>query len=49
VAGRVAEPPAGVWPLAIAGPALLAVPLWRRSLRASLAVGLVFGAAFSFR
>jgi len=41
-----AFPPAGAWPLAIAGPALLVVALWRRSLRASLVVGLVFGAAF---
>ncbi len=41
-----AFPPAGVWPLAVAGPALLTVALWRRSLRASLVVGLVFGAAF---
>jgi apolipoprotein N-acyltransferase len=41
-----AFPPVGAWPLAIAGPALLTVALWRRSLRASLVVGLVFGAAF---
>ena len=41
-----AFPPVGVWPLAIAGPALLTVALWRRRLRASLVVGLVFGAAF---
>ena len=41
-----AFPPAGAWPLAIAGPALLTVALWCRSLRASLVVGLVFGAAF---
>ena len=39
-------PPVGAWPLAIAGPALLTVALWRRCLRASLVVGLVFGAAF---
>ena len=38
--------PSGAWPLAIGGPALLTVALWRRSLRASLVVGLVFGAAF---
>jgi len=43
-----AFPPAGVWPLAAAGPALLTVALWRRSLRASLLIGLVFGAAFFF-
>jgi apolipoprotein N-acyltransferase len=41
-----AFPPVGAWPLAVAGPALLAVALWRRSLGASLVVGLVFGAAF---
>ena len=41
-----AFPPAGAWPLAIGGPALLTVALWRRSLGASLVVGLVFGAAF---
>ncbi len=40
-----AFPPVGAWPLAVAGPALLAVALWRRSPRASLVVGLVFGAA----
>jgi apolipoprotein N-acyltransferase len=41
-----AFPPAGIWPLAAAGPALLTVALWHRSLRGSLAVGLVFGLAF---
>jgi len=41
-----AFPPIGIWPLAPAGPALLAVALWRRSLRASLLAGLVFGLAF---
>ncbi len=41
-----AFPPAGFWPLAAAGPALLAVALWRRSLRGSFAVGLGFGLAF---
>jgi apolipoprotein N-acyltransferase len=39
-------PPAGVWPLAVVGPALLVVALWRRSLRGSMLIGLVFGAAF---
>ena len=43
-----AFPPVGVWPLAAAGPALLAVALAGRSLRASLCVGLAFGAAFFF-
>jgi len=41
-----AFPPAGFWPLAAAGPALLVVALWRRSLRGSFGVGLVFGLAF---
>jgi apolipoprotein N-acyltransferase len=41
-----AFPPAGIWPLAPAGPALLAAALWRRTLRASLLTGLVFGLAF---
>lgn len=40
-----AFPPAGVWPLAPAGPALLAVALWRRGYRATLLTGLVFGLA----
>jgi apolipoprotein N-acyltransferase len=40
-----AFPPVGAWPLAIVGPALLTVALWHRSLRASLLIGLVFGAA----
>ncbi|MGH3171423.1 MAG: apolipoprotein N-acyltransferase [Trebonia sp.] len=43
-----AFPPAGIWPLAIAGPALLAVALSGRSLRASFLTGLVFGVAFFF-
>jgi apolipoprotein N-acyltransferase len=41
-----AFPPVGVWPLAVLGPALLTVAVWGRSLRASLLVGLIFGAAF---
>jgi apolipoprotein N-acyltransferase len=41
-----AFPPAGVWPLAAAGPALLAVALWRRSLRGAALVGFTFGLAF---
>ena len=43
-----AFPPAGIWPLAAAGPALLAIALSGRSLRASFVVGLVFGIAFFF-
>jgi apolipoprotein N-acyltransferase len=38
--------PAGVWPLAVAGPALLVVTLYGRSLRGAFAVGLAFGLAF---
>ena len=41
-----AFPPAGIWPLAVAGPALLVVALWHRSLRASFLIGLAFGIAF---
>jgi len=40
-----AFPPAGAWPLAPLGPALLVVALQGRSLRASFAVGLLFGLA----
>jgi apolipoprotein N-acyltransferase len=43
-----AFPPAGIWPLAAAGPALLVIALTGRSLRASFLVGLVFGVAFFF-
>jgi len=41
-----AFPPQGIWPFAAAGPALLVVALWRRSLRGSFLVGLCFGLAF---
>jgi len=40
-----AFPPVGLWPLAPLGPALLVVALWRRSLRASFMLGLLFGLA----
>jgi apolipoprotein N-acyltransferase len=43
-----AFPPYGIWPLAAAGPALLAVSLRRQSLRGSFAIGAVFGLAFFF-
>jgi apolipoprotein N-acyltransferase len=43
-----AFPPMGIWPFAAAGPALLVVALWRRSLRGSFLVGLCFGLAFFF-
>jgi apolipoprotein N-acyltransferase len=43
-----AFPPAGVWPLAAVGPALLAIALSGRSLRASFCIGLIFGVAFFF-
>jgi len=46
VALAAAFPPAGIWPLAAAGPALLVIALYRRGLRASFVVGLVFGIAF---
>jgi apolipoprotein N-acyltransferase len=48
VALAAAFPPGGIWPLAAAGPALLAIALSGRSLRASFIVGLVFGIAFFF-
>jgi apolipoprotein N-acyltransferase len=41
-----AFPPAGLWPLAAAGPALLVIALHRQGLRASFLIGLVFGIAF---
>ncbi len=41
-----AFPPVGAWPLAAAGPALLAVALWGRTLRGAALVGLAFGLAF---
>ena len=40
--------PTGIWPLAVAGPALLAVTLSGRSLRGAFCIGLVFGVAFFF-
>ena len=43
-----AFPPAGIWPLAAVGPALLTVSLAGRSLRGSFLAGLVFGVAFFF-
>ena len=43
-----AFPPAGIWPLAAVGPALLAIALWGRSLRSAFCIGLVFGVAFFF-
>ena len=44
----VSFPPAGIWPLAPLGVALLTVALAGRNLRASFACGLVFGVAFFF-
>ena len=41
-----AFPPAGAWPLAPLGPALLVLALQGRSLRASFVIGLLFGLAF---
>jgi apolipoprotein N-acyltransferase len=49
VAGGLATfaafPPEDIWPLAVAGPALLVVALTGRSLRASFGCGLAFGLA----
>ena len=41
-----AFPPAGFWPLAAAGPALLVLSLSGQRLRASFGLGLLFGLAF---
>jgi apolipoprotein N-acyltransferase len=41
-----AFPPAGFWPLAAAGPALLVMALSGQRLRASFGLGLLFGLAF---
>ena len=41
-----AFPPVDLWPLAVAGPALLVVALTGRGLRASVGCGLAFGLAF---
>jgi apolipoprotein N-acyltransferase len=43
-----AFPPAGIWPLAILGPALLAIALRGQRLRVALAVSLVFGLGFFY-
>ena len=44
-----AFPPAGLWPLAPLGPALLAISLWRQPrLRTALTAGLAFGLALFF-
>ncbi|HTZ94334.1 MAG TPA: apolipoprotein N-acyltransferase [Streptosporangiaceae bacterium] len=43
-----AFPPAGIWPLAAVGPALLTVALWQQRARVALAASLVFGLAFFF-
>jgi apolipoprotein N-acyltransferase len=41
-----AFPPVGIWPLAVAGPALLVIALRGQRLRAAFGLGLVFGLAF---
>ena len=43
-----AFPPAGIWPLAVVGPALLVIALRRQRARTALAAGVVFGVAFFF-
>ena len=43
-----AFPPVGLWPLAVAGPALLAISLWQQRLRTALSAGAAFGLAFFF-
>ena len=41
-----AFPPAGFWPLAAVGPALLTVAIWKQRARVVLTAGLVFGFVF---
>jgi len=41
-----AFPPVGVWPLAMAGPALLVLAIWRKGTWATGALGLACGCAF---
>ena len=43
-----AFPPAGIWPLAVVGPAMLVIALWHQRARTALVAGLVFGLAFFF-
>jgi apolipoprotein N-acyltransferase len=43
-----AFPPAGIWPLAVVGPAMLVIALWGQRARTALAAGAVFGVAFFF-
>lgn len=43
-----AFPPAGIWPLAVVGPALLVIALWHQRARTALLAGVVFGLAFFF-
>jgi apolipoprotein N-acyltransferase len=43
-----AFPPAGIWPLAAIGPALLVIALWQQRFRTALAAALMFGLAFYF-
>jgi len=42
----LAFPPFGIWPMAVAGPALLVIALAGRSLRGSFCCGLVFGLSY---
>ncbi len=43
-----AFPPAGIWPLAVLGPALLAIALRGQRLRVALAAGTMFGLTFFY-
>jgi apolipoprotein N-acyltransferase len=43
-----AFPPAGIWPLAVIGPALLVIALRGQRFRVALAIGLVFGLTFFY-
>ncbi|MHB1818560.1 MAG: apolipoprotein N-acyltransferase [Streptosporangiaceae bacterium] len=41
-----AFPPAGIWPLAMVGPAIFVIAIWGRGYRATLLLGVLCGAAF---
>ena len=43
-----AFPPAGLWPLAAAGPALLTLAIWHQRARVAMVLGALFGVTFFF-
>ena len=48
LAVAAAFPPAGIWPLAAVGPAILVIALWGQRARIALVAGAAFGVAFFF-